>query len=169
MRTTMIALAALLSLAILSPPAHAAGANPLEALSLSVGVAERWLNGGGYEDTRDFEVMGNAAFGVTNHLDIAGGVAWGIEGAYVRGYVDARIVATDANDPKFNLWVGVGRYFSDEPSDGLDEFAAKAGLGWAPFSVPLVLGVTAGVGLDTERRTVSASASWPIKITSGGK
>lgn len=159
---------AILAALLVAPTVHAAGANPLEALSISVGVAERWLDGGEQPSTRDFEAIGNAAFGVTNHLDITGGVAWGVQGSYVRGHVDARIVATDASDPKFNLWVGVGRYFSEEPSDGLNEWAGKAGVGWAPFTVPVVLGVTAGVGFDTERRTISASASWPIKITSGG-
>jgi hypothetical protein len=159
----------LLGLAIISPPGFAAGASPLEAMSLSVGVAERWLDSGGLPASRDFEAIGNASLGVTHHLDVTGGIAYGFAGSYVRGHADARIVATDAYDPTFNVWLGVGRYFSERTSDGLNEWAGKAGLGWKPLpKAPFIFGLTAAYGLDTERRTVSASLVYPFKRTGGG-
>ena len=163
--------AALLGLLLISPtPVHAEGASPLEAIGFNVGLAERWLDGGGYPNTRDFEAVGNATLGITHHLDVSAGLAYGFQGAYVRGHADARIGATDAADQTFNAWLGVGRYFSDEPSDGLSEWAGKAGIGWTPLPArsPIVLGITAGVGLDTERRTVSVSLTYPIKKPKGG-
>lgn len=150
-------------------PVSAAGASPLEAVSLSVGVSERWLDGGGLPSSHDFEAIGNAALGITNHLDVTGGIAYGFAGAYVRGHADVRISATDVNDPTFNVWLGVGRYFSEQPSDGLNEWAGKAGLGWKPLArLPFILGLTAGYGLDTERRTVTAGLVYPIRMTKGG-
>jgi hypothetical protein len=170
MKKGLTLLAALLAVAVISPPSYAVGANPVEAIGITAGIAERWLDGGNEPGTRDLEAIGNATFGVTHHLDLSAGIAYGFQGSYVRGHADVRMVATDEADPTFNLWIGVGRYFSERTDDGLNEWAGKAGLGWVPVpkSSPITLGVTAGVGLDTERRTVSVSLTYPLKKPKGG-
>lgn len=170
MRRMIESLAVLvLALIIITPPSFAAGASPLEALSLSVGLQERWLDGGGQPSSRDLEAAGNAALSLTHHVSITGGLAYGFAQSYVRGQADARITATDVEDPNFNIWLGVGRYFSERTSDGLNEWAGKAGLGWKPVPrYPVILGLTAGYGLSTERRSVTAALVYPIKLAIGG-
>ena len=159
-------------------PAHAAGVSPWDAVSLSVGVQGRWLDQGGLAADRSIEGAGNAALGLTPHVSLTGGVAYGFGDSYVRGQVDARITATDVNDTDFNVWLGAGRYFSEHPSDGLNEWAGKAGLGWRPLGSkmdpdgtvapsPFVVGATAAYGLDTERRSVTVALVYAFKITKG--
>lgn len=177
-----LAALALLAFVALVRPSHAAGASPLEALSLSAGVQGRWLDGGIASGNRDLELAGNAALGLTPHVDLTGGIAYGFDGSYIRAQADARLCATDAHDPDFNVWVGVGRYFSKRPTDGLNEMAGKAGLGWRPFPAqkdefgnvtgkgfPVVIGLTTAVALKGDRRCLTISAVVPIVMTKGGR
>jgi hypothetical protein len=159
---------ALLSVGFLCRPAHAAGSSVWNAVSVSVGGQGRWLDQGTATPSRDFEAAANGALSLTPHVSVTAGVAYGIDGQYVRGQTDARLTATDANDPNFNVWLGGGWYFSKHESDGLNEPAAKAGLGWRFLrDRPFVLGATAAYGLDTGRRCVTISAVYAFKITKG--
>lgn len=181
-RMVLIALAALAIGFLCCPVTKAhAGASPWEAVSLSVGLQERWLTDSQppASDGRQLEAAGNAALGLTPHVTVTGGLAVGLQDSYVRGHADARIVATDAKDPDFAVWLGAGRYFSKHVADGLDEWAAKAGLGWHPVKgkpdadgryvpSPLMLGLTVGRGLNTSRGTLTLSGTFSFKAVKGG-
>lgn len=135
--------------------------------SVAAGLQERWLTNSALpkDDTSQLEAIGNAALTLTPHVSVTGGLAYGFSDAYVRGQVDARITATDVNDPGFNVWMGAGRYFSKHQSDGLDEWAAKAGVGWKPvLRYPFIVGLSAAYGLDSGRRQVTVSAVYPFKL-----
>ena len=177
MKRLTVPLCALL-LALATSPGFAAGASPWEAMSFSAGVQGRWLDGGVSSGNRDLEFAGNAALGLTNNIDVTGGVAYGVQGSYVRAQTDVRLTATDANDPNFNIWIGVGRYFSKRPEDGLNETAGKAGFGWRPFpdhpdgrkGFPVILGATAAVTIAEPRRPqIVVSAVVPLRMTKGGE
>jgi len=171
--TCAVGVLALVALGFLCRPAHAASV--WEALSFSVGGQGRWLDGGGLPSDRSFEGAGNGALSLTPHVSVTGGISYGFDDSYVRSHVDARVTATDAADPGFNVWVGAGRYFAKHDSDGLDEAAGKAGIGWAPFRDangnirPWILGATAAYGLDSDRRQITVSAVYSFKITRGAQ
>lgn len=171
MKVLLTAVLVIVVCLFLRPPVATAGTSPWEAVSLSVGLSERWLtNNAPIPDGRELEGIGNAALSLTPHVSVTGGLALGLQESYVRGYVDARITASDATDPNFNIWLGAGRYFSRHPADGLDEWAGKAGLGWRPMpDKPIVFGLTSGYGLDSGRRTISVSAVYAFKITRGAQ
>lgn len=149
--------------------AHAAGASPWDAMSVGVGLQGRWLDQGTEASNRDLEAAGNVALGLTNHVDVTFGGAYGFDGSYGRAQADARLTATDVNESSYNVWVGVGRYISKRPTDGLNEWAGKAGVGWHPLKKPdgkpraFLLGATAAYGLDTERRTLTVFGGWLLK------
>lgn len=146
-----------------------AGASPLEALSLGVGIDGKWLDQGGEPSANDVEGAANLAIGITPHITVTGGVAYGINGGYWREQFDVRLAAIDREDNSFNVWVGAGRYWADKPADGLDEWAGKAGVGYrVPVKLPLVLGATAAYGLDTERRSFVVALSYVLKAAKGG-
>jgi hypothetical protein len=114
------------------------------------------------------EAVGNVAIGITPHIDVTGGLAYGMRDNYLREQVDARLCATDAYNRDFNIWLGAGWYWSKHPSDGLDEAAIKAGLGWRPFKgKPLVFGLTEAQGIKSGRRCTSVSLQYALKMTKG--
>lgn len=168
--TIICACAVLLAIGFLChPPRAHAGESVWNAASFSVGAQGRWLDGITSKANTDFELAGNAAISLTPHVSISGGVAYGLGDQYGRAQCDARICATDVNDPDFNLWLGIGRYFSKRSTDGLDEWAGKAGFGWHPLKArPWLLGATAAVGLETERPSLTIFGGYTFKAAKGG-
>jgi len=139
-------------------------ASPFEPLNLKAGVQERWLSGGDELDSHDLEATGAVMVPITSHLAATGSVIYGLAGSYVRGDADARFIVTDGYDLNLTMWIGAGRFFSDEASDGLDEWAGKAGVGYKPFAgLPFLLDFTAAYGLDSSRRSLSLGLSYPFK------
>ena len=154
--------------AIISWPSHAAGVSVWKALSISAGAQQVWLDDVNGNPTSKTELALNGALGVSQHIAVTGGGSYGFDGGYARSFVDARITATDAADPTFSAWIGAGRYFCGNDNNGLDEWAAKAGVGWQPFAPPVLVGVTAAYGLDTSRKQLTAAVVWRFKKASGG-
>jgi hypothetical protein len=166
-------LSSLTLLLVLCATAHA-GESVWSAASFSVGAQGRWLDGITTTANADLELAGNAAISLTPHVSITGGVAYGLGDQYGRAQADARICATDVDDPAFNAWIGVGRYFSKRSTDGLDEWAGKSGIGWHPIKLPdgkprpWLLGLTAAVGLETNRPSLTLFGGYAFKAAKGG-
>jgi hypothetical protein len=164
----LIACIAVAAMLVCLPNADAGSLN--NATSASIGVAGRWLYDGEVTGDREVEGIGNVAVSVTRHLSVTGGLAYGFNDAYSRSQADVRITATDADNPRFNVWFGAGRYWTKDEANGLDEFAGKAGVGWVPMDgKPFVLGLTAAHGLDTGREQVSASLVFAFKRARGNQ
>jgi len=154
-------------LLLLFPSLSFAG-SPFESIKFAAGAQEKWLTS---SESRDFEATIDAAVPITGHLSVTGGLAYGFAGAYVRGLVDARLTSTDSWDQDFKIWVGAGKFFSDDISDGLNEWAGKAGVEYKLLPrFPVVFGLSAAYGLDTDRRQVTLFGSYPFKLgaRSGG-
>lgn len=136
---------------------------PFDNLSLAVGIQEHWLSS---PDYRAVEAVGSAILPVTGHIAATGAFAYGFEGAYGRGAVDGRFMVTDGYDTNLKLWLGAGRFFSDDPSEGLNEWALSSGVEYKPFSrLPATVAFTIGYGVDSERRDLALSASYPFRLS----
>lgn len=148
-----------------SPPHARAGMSPVHQLTLSVGGQGRWLDTPHLNSKPDFEAAGNAALTLTPHVDVTAGVAAGIGGSYLREQADIRLAAKENSDNEtFSVWLGGGYYWSDDFEDGLDGWAAKAGLGWQPsLAVPVVVGVTAAATPNDGRSSITVSGTWTLK------
>ena len=141
------------------------GASLWQATSFGIGGQGVWVDEGTAPAFRDAEAIARAAIGVTPHVNIVGGVSYGVDKAYVRGSGGVRITATDVNDPNFSIGVGVSRHYTSEPGAGLDEAAGEAAIGWKPFASSRVLLTGLAVyGLDTGRRLFSAGVVWPLTV-----
>lgn len=163
------------------PETHAAGASPWEAVSLSVGLQERWLtNNAPVPDGRELEAFGQGALSLTPHVSVVGQAAVGLQNSYVRGAAGARITASDATNPDFNVFLEVGRHFSKRPSDGLDEWAGTGGIGWRPIKGkadeygayapnPIVLGLRASYGFDSSARALYLVGAYNFKRIGGSR
>src|SRR3972149_8595334 len=106
---------ALLVLSFLVLPGSAQSASVWDALSVGIGAQGAGLEGGDRATVRDIEATGRAAFGVTPHISLVGGLAYGFDHAYTRESVGVRLTATDVNDPTFSVGLGVSRPFRSEP------------------------------------------------------
>ncbi len=154
-------LATLLAVGFLCQPCHAA--SPFDQLSLSVGAQGRWLDTPHLNAEPDFEAVGNAAVTLTPHIDVTGGLALGFGGSYMREQVDGRYSVADQGNG-FSVWIGGGYYWSEDFDDGLDGWAAKAGVGWQPsLTVPATVGLTVAQTPEDGRSSVSISGTWLIK------
>jgi hypothetical protein len=141
-----------------------------ESVSVGIGGQGVWVDEGGAPAFRDAEAIGRASLGVTPHVNLVGGVSYGVDKSYLRGSGGVRITATDVNDPNFSIGVGVSRHYVSEPDAGLDEAAAEAAIGWKPFtSSRVILTGLAVYGIDTGRRMFSAGVVWPFKVVGGGQ
>jgi len=148
-------------------PGTAQSASVWDALSVGVGAQGVWLEGGDLADLRDIEATGRAAFGVTPHIALVGGLAYGFDHAYTRESVGVRLTATDVNDPTFSVGLGVSRHFRSEPG-GLDEWAGEAAIGWKPLSgSEFLLTASAAYGLDSSQRQITAGLTYPVKLVRG--
>jgi len=145
-------------------------ANVWQATSLGIGGQGVWVDAGNPPAFRDAEAIVRAAIGITPHVNIVGGVSYGVDKSYLRGSGGVRLTATDVNDPNFSIGIGISRHYVSEPGAGLDEAAGEAAIGWKPFtSSNVLLTGLAAVGLDTGRRVFSAGVVWPIALAGGGK
>jgi hypothetical protein len=148
----------------------ATAASIWQAASLGVGGQGVWVDAGNFPAFRDAEAIARASIGITPHVNIVGGVSYGVDKSYLRGSGGVRLTATDVNDPNFSIGIGISRHYASEPGAGLDEAAGEASIGWKPFaSSKVLLTGLAAVGLDTGRRVFSAGVVWPITLAGGGK
>jgi len=163
MRGLTITLAVLTSLALLSPPGHAA--NLWQSVSVGIGAQGAWFSGGDdQEDMGDIEATGRGALSITPHVSVVGGAAYGFSNSYLRSSLGVRLTATDVNDQDFSVGIGVARHFRSEPGP-LDEWCAEAGLGWKPLtSSSVLLTASSAVGLDSGRRLFTLGVVLPIKV-----
>jgi hypothetical protein len=147
----------------------ASAASFWDAASFGVGGQGVWVDEGNAPAFRDAEGIARAALGITPHVNLVGGLGYGVDKSYLRGSGGVRITATDVNDPNFSVGIGISRHYVSEPGSGLDEAAGEAAIGWKPFpSSNVVLTGLAAVGLDTGRRLFSAGVVWPWKVPGGG-
>lgn len=145
------------------------GASLWQAVSVGVGGQALWADEGGIPAYKDAEAIGRASIGITPHINLVGGIGYGVEQAYVRGSAGVRLTATDVNDPNFSIGVGVSRHYVSEPGVGLDEAAGEAAIGWKPFAASrVILTGLATYGLDSGRRLFSVGIVFPFKLASGG-
>ena len=162
MRGLTITLAVLTSLALLSPPGHAASL--WDSFSLGVGGQGAWFSGGDQEDMGDIEATGRGSLSITPHVSVVGGLAYGFDNSYVRSSVGARLTATDVADQSFSVGIGVARHFRSEPGP-LDEWCGEAGVGWKPLaSSNVLLTSSAAYGLDSGRRLFTIGVLLPLKL-----
>lgn len=144
-------------------------ANIWQAASVGIGGQGVWVDEGGLSAFRDAEAIGRASVGITPHVNLVGGVSYGVDKSYLRGSGGVRITATDVNDPNFSIGIGISRHYVSEPGAGLDEAAGEAAIGWKPFATSrVILTGLAAYGLDTGRRVFSAGVVWPFKLSTGG-
>lgn len=146
------------------------GASVWDAASIGIGGQGVWVDEGGASALRDAEAIGRASIGVTPHVNLVGGISYGVDKSYLRGSGGVRLTATDVNDPNFSIGIGISRHYVSEPGAGLDEAAGEAAIGWKPFaSSRVILTGLAAYGLDTGRRVFSAGIVWPMKLTGGAR
>ncbi len=152
--------------ALLPTPGHAA--NLWQSLSLGVGAQGAWFNGPEEQESlQDLEATGRGAFSITPHISVIGGAAYGFGDSYLRSSLGFRLTATDVNDQNFSVGLGVSRHFRSEPGP-MDEWVAEGAMGWRPLaSSEVTLTASAGVGLDTNRRLITAGFIIPLKLTIG--
>lgn len=144
--------------------------NVWQAASLGVGGQGVWVDSGNFPAFRDAEAIVRASVGITPHVNIVGGVSYGVDKSYLRGSGGVRLTATDVNDPNFSIGIGISRHYVSEPGAGMDEAAGEAAIGWRPFpSSNVILTGLAAIGLDTGRRVFSAGLVWAVTVPGGGK
>lgn len=158
-------IAAVLLSALALCPFRADAASVWSAMSVGIGGQAVWVDDGNEPAFRDAEATGRASLGVTPHVNVVGGISYGVDKSYLRGSGGVRITATDVNDPNFSIGIGISRHYQSEPGAGLDEAAGEAAIGWKPFaSSRVILTGLAAYGLDTGRRVFSAGVVWPWKV-----
>ncbi len=141
--------------------ASAGAASIWDAASLGIGGQGVWVDEGGVPGFRDAEGIVRAAIGVTPHVNIVGGVGYGVDKSYLRGSGGVRLTATDVSDRTFSIGIGISRHYTSEPGAGLDEAAGEGAIGWKPFSSSRVtLTGLAVYGIDTGRRIFSVGLPW---------
>ena len=163
MRYVLVAAVMLAAVLFTAPPSQSASV--WSAMSVGIGGQAVWVDEGNEPAFRDAEAIGRASLGITPHVNIVGGLSYGVDKSYLRGSGGVRLTATDVNDPNFSIGVGISRHYQSEPGAGLDEAAGEAAIGWKPFaSSRVILTGLAAYGLDTGRRVFSAGIVFPWKV-----
>lgn len=150
---------------LLCGPARSA---PADALRLYAGANVVWLDGPGAEWPADFEASGNLSASLSPHITATGGLAYGFSHSYLRWDGGARITATDASNPDFDLCLGIeyrgGSISAVQPS----EWAPYAGLGWRPSPVrwpALTIGAKSSLGLTSDRTQSTLAVRWQLPVS----
>lgn len=128
-----IGVAALLAACVLLWPAPKARSATLsDMFGAYAGVNAAWLQGPDVAFPVDVEGSGNVKFSLSPHLSATGMLAYGFSHSYLRYDADARVTATDVNDPNFNLFLGIGYRGGSVAAFEPGEWAPNAGFGWRP-------------------------------------
>lgn len=138
---------------LLCSPAHSGDLSQM--VGFSAGANAVWFDGDGAEFPADFEGVGNVKASLSPHISSVGSLNYGFTHAYVRWDAGFRVTATDADNPNFNVYLGIryrgGSTSAVQPS----EWAPDAGLGWKPNPEKwpnVILAADASYGLDTADR-----------------
>lgn len=150
---------------------------PTLALADGVPAVKAYLGANGVWHDRpnglpdDFEGGGSARLGLTPHVDVAVSGFYGVDGSYLVGTGGFRLIATDAENPNFNVALGGSYQVSSEPEIRPQEWRAESIVGWRPFperlrrlTVGLIgaYGLTSGVASVTAGLRYEVLALWPI-------
>ena len=166
-KRTLLFAALLLLIGFCCEPPKAHAGSLWNNTSLAIGGQGKAIYRNGVTEDREFEGIGNVDFRVTPRISVTGGVAFGFQDSYTRQQVGARFTATDRNDHDFTIWIGAGRYFAKNYTDGLDESAGEAGLNWKPLdNWPFVVGATSAYGFDSGREQAMAHIVFPFHVAS---
>ena len=141
------------------PKAHADG--PIMHLYGGGNVA--WLQGGNAE----FELGANAAASLSPHISGVISAYRGMDHHYWVPRVGARVTATDADNRKLSIGVGL-EYQLNESVIGPKEWCSEASLGYRPWEGgsldPLILVAQGSYGTTSHNERVLVGARWAIKI-----
>lgn len=142
-----IVLAVALACGMTAPAAaqSISGSTPVAASSLAnilrvyVGANALWVD---QNDalTRDFEAGGSASASLSPHIAAVSSLWYGFENTYFRYAVGARVTATDAEDTRFSVGLGVQWQSANEDLLRPSEWAPDASFGWRAFGPPLAPG-----------------------------
>lgn len=148
-----------------APNAHSA---PADALRLYVGGNAAWLDGPGADFPADFEASGNAAASLSPHIALTGGLAYGFTHSYLRWEGGARVTATDAANPNFDVFLGVDYRGGSTSAVQPSEWAPYAGLGWRPNPErwpALTLGAKSSLGLTSDRTLSIVAVRYMLPVS----
>jgi len=160
----LFAMLVLFALILFGGTAHSA---PADALKLYAGVNGAWLDGPGAAFPADIEAAGTASASLSPHLTLTGGLAYGFSHSYLRGDGGVRVTATDADNPDFDVFLGIeyrgGSIAAVQPS----EWAPYAGIGWRPNPARwpnLTLGAKSSLGLSSDRTLTYVAARYSLPV-----
>ena len=113
-----------------------------------------WLDGPGAAFPADLEAGGTASASLSPHITAVASTMYGFSNSYVRWDGGFRVTATDAENPNFNVYLGI-RYRGGSKADVRpNEWAPDAGFGWRPNPQKwpnIIVGADAGYGLESSR------------------
>lgn len=153
----LLAAASFPALAQTAPAQHLPG-----AVKVAVGVNGVWLDGPVTDFAKDAEAGAVVSASLTPHVSAVGHGFYGFDGKYVRYDGEARVTATDVNDPNFNVYLGLRYRSGSTNAVRPSEWAPDAGVGWKPNPAwkHVIIGADAGYGLTTKNLISYAALRW---------